>query len=99
MAGMLGAGVTCLGRHLRVDPITGCFVWVGSRTRQGYGHVRARRADGSWTVRKVHREVARRCWGDAAIAGLDVDHRCRNRSCANPRHLRPLVAAQNRGWV
>lgn len=94
--------MACLGARLHVDPVTGCYRWTGYHKNgdpASYGMVRDRRPDGTWTVRHVSRVVAERCWGKAAVAGLDVDHipgRCTYRDCAHPRHLRPLAPAVNR---
>lgn len=38
--------------HLDMDTST-CWLWTAS-TRKGYGQIRARGADGEWTVRDAH---------------------------------------------
>lgn len=43
----------------------------------------------------AHRIVATAVWGPIP-EGWEVDHMCRNRSCANPFHLRVVPLAENR---
>lgn len=67
----------------------GCLVWPRSTDGKGYGKV-------GWKgkLRRVYRVL----WEDAngpLPAGVELDHICRNRSCANLDHLRPVNHQQN----
>ena len=71
-------------------PTTGCWLWVGTLNKGGYGWVRAfgRRMNLAHRVTyTIHR--------GAIPAGLMLDHLCRVRSCVNPDHLRTVTPKEN----
>lgn len=76
-------------RHITFEPNTGCWLWTAHCDKSGYGQVKFR---GRTT--EAHRAVfiAR---GGIVIAGLDLDHTCTIRSCANPEHLDQVTHAVN----
>ncbi|SRX93590.1 hypothetical protein [Halomonas elongata DSM 2581] [Mycobacterium shimoidei] len=68
---------------------TACWPWTAAKFDNGYGafwlnrtNVRAHRF--SWEL------ATRQVLGD-----LLVDHRCHNKACVNPTHLRPVTNKQN----
>lgn len=71
------------------EPNSGCWLWVGGRTAQGYGETFV-----NGRVRYAHR-VAYELHVGPIPAGLQLDHRCRVRSCINPRHLEPVTNREN----
>lgn len=73
----------------RVEKTSGCWKWTGTLNDNGYGvisidgrHVRAHRY--AWNLLR----------GDIG-EGMQLDHRCRNRACVNPDHLREVTNKQN----
>ena len=80
---------------LQRDEQTGCWLWQGRRTRDGYGIVYV---DGR--QRLVHRVVWEQFHGpipDRLVLDHLKDDRgpCRHRHCANPDHLEPVTIAVN----
>jgi hypothetical protein len=69
--------------RLVVDPLSSCWVWVGSLDRSGYAKTQFH----GRTV-SVHRLVYETLVGETY--GADVHHTCHNRRCANPAHLTAL---------
>lgn len=80
--------------HVEVDENTGCWNWVGSKNRAGYGRVRR-----GGKVHRAHR-WAYELYRESIPDGLVIDHLCRNHSCVNPWHLEPVTNDENceRGW-
>ena len=76
-------------RLLVVDAKTNCHVWTGHTVGKGYGHVNFGRR--MWLV---HRLVWNHLKGRIP-KGLQLDHLCGNKRCANVEHLRACTAREN----
>ena len=66
-----------------------CWVWPGSKFKDGYGCFYLRRR----TVRS-HR-LAYILVKGAISSDLDLDHLCKNRACSNPEHMEPVTHLEN----
>lgn len=73
----------------KVKKTPDCWVWVGAIRETGYG---AFRGDDAETVRP-HRYSFAEAYG--YMPDGDVDHRCGNRACVRPDHLRDADRKQN----
>lgn len=82
------------GHHMRkrerycVDS-NGCWVWLLSKNKQGYGKLSIK----DQPVR-AHRYYYEQYKGEIPT-GLVVDHICRNTSCVNPDHLEAVTYKEN----
>lgn len=75
--------------RVRVDPVSGCWIWRGPKSANGYGHVMHGKQD-----HLVHRLVYTHFRG-APDAAQHLDHLCRVRLCCNPWHLEAVTPREN----
>lgn len=75
---------------VKLDSTTGCWEWIGSFKPDGYGQY--------WyegTSARAHRFAYATFHSVLLAPNVFVDHKCFNRVCVNPHHLRPVSAKQN----
>ena len=72
------------------EPNSGCWLWTGWMSTNGYG----RFWNGTRGV-QAHRFSYEKATGRTIPVGLEIDHRCRMRSCVNPDHLEAVTHTQN----
>lgn len=73
----------------KVDKSGECWEWTAGKDEHGYGRF--------WALgrsRGAHRIAYMLLVGDIP-QGKSVDHKCHNRSCVNPEHLRLVTNKQN----
>lgn len=73
----------------RIRKTKDCWEWTGGRAGNHYGAI----GIGGKTL-SAHRVSYFLAYGDIP-EGRDVDHKCRNRGCVNPDHLRAVTRKQN----
>lgn len=76
-------------KQVKVDNLTGCWVWAGGKCRDGYGCFHP---EGTHSV-GAHRHAYLALVGNPG--GLSLDHLCSNRACVNPDHLEPVPLRTN----
>lgn len=74
--------------HRMVVP-SGCWLWTGAISTHGYGITNYQRKQ-----IRAH-QAAYQVWVGEVPAGLQLDHKCRNRSCFNPEHLECVTPREN----
>lgn len=73
----------------RVEKTPTCWNWTGRLSPKGYAHI-----DHNGGKIMAHRLSYQLCVGPIP-EGKMIDHRCHNRACVNPAHLRVVTAKQN----
>jgi len=74
------------------EPNSGCWLWTGPSTSNGYGLV--------WAGAAVGRNVLSHRMAYEALVGpipegLHIDHLCRTPFCCNPAHMEPVTQGEN----
>lgn len=75
--------------RVTVDQTTGCWLFIGGQTGDGYG-----RFSVNGRLEVPHRTAYEMFVGEIP-AGLQLDHLCRTRHCVNPDHLEPVTPSEN----
>jgi DNA-binding transcriptional regulator YiaG len=71
-----------LNKHVKIDPDTGCWVWIGAKgSGGGYGLIKV-----GPKLMLAHRASYMEYVGDIP-EGMLILHRCDNPPCINPEHL------------
>ena len=78
-------------RRMEPIPESGCWVFTGTTSKDGYGQVGGGK---SRPKRYAHRVSYEHFVGEIP-AGLCLDHLCRVRCCVNPAHLEAVTMSVN----
>lgn len=83
------------GPRYAVGETTGCWLWFGSLTHDGYAQF-----GGPWCKRRglTTRYAHVLYWeyvNGPIPTGLELDHLCGRRDCVNPAHLEPVSHREN----
>lgn len=76
------------------DPATGCRLWVGAFTNNGYGTYTLS-IDGASRSVRAHRAVFMLYHGRPIAPDMTLHHKCYVTACVNPAHLVEMSQADN----
>lgn len=68
------------------------WLWIGAKTKQGYGTIWDNERKGHAMAHRVSWELAS---GNKIPEGMVIDHLCRTPSCVNPAHLEVVSVSAN----
>lgn len=80
----------------------GCAPWMARVNQKGYGLFDVTSPKAEWrpgvpklATMRAHRIAWAHFTGDACPSDMQIDHKCRNRRCLNPSHLRVVTNFEN----
>lgn len=76
------------------EPNSGCWLWFGELNNRGYGRMRQSVEPYKRRWFLAHIFSYERFIGPVPH-GLELDHKCRVRSCCNPNHVEPVTRREN----
>lgn len=80
---------------VRVNPLTGCWIWRAYSTKTGYAQFQAPDLNtGESRLQYAHRVAYESIHGPVP-EGFELDHLCARRNCVNPAHLEPVTRKEN----
>lgn len=74
---------------VRFDSLTNCWSWTANRDDDGYGRFWIK-GKNRWASRVSYAIFVR-----TIPDGREIDHKCLNESCVNPKHLRSKTKSWN----
>lgn len=77
-----------LKQRVRVNEVTGCWMWTGQRAH-GYGTIYYDRR--TWFTHRLSYVLTHGSIAD----DLQIDHLCENPRCCRPEHLEAVTPAEN----
>ena len=78
----------------RIEKTPACWIWKGDIANNGYGIFTVTVSKNKTKNLTAHR-FSYELHKGPILAGLTIDHLCRNRSCANPEHLEAVTLREN----
>lgn len=84
-----------LDRRSTPEPNTGCWLWLGAVTAEGYGKVGLGSLNGAPKFVAYAHRVAFELENGPIPEGLTIDHRCRMPGCINAAHMEAVTLQQN----
>ncbi len=80
-----------LAAATQIDEATGCWLWTGPLSRDGYGKVQNPDTNQTVAAHRLSYEVH----VGPVPEGQDLDHLCRTRRCIRPDHLEAVSHMEN----
>lgn len=79
---------------VRIEP-DGCWAWLGSKNKDGYGQFILSARRGEARIRIAPYRFIWEYFNGPMPEGLEPDHTCNNRQCCNPAHIEPVTHSEN----